>query len=244
MASQQAPDALPSGSDGSQDRSNKRQRRQVTTEQAASGQVSALHMLPGAVASPSQDPGEASMPLPANTDYKHKPRRKATERPMGTDQIRQAFSKRKRGLALKCYQLHKLTDAKVFCFIMKEKGTSWAYATPGFGASLSASTLRQMRQLTGFDQASDASKQMTEVMPHPAAEAEVVDNGSTREIGVQVTSHIHTGYPGMGDGNVSTSGTDEVRNFVTELAHIAYSRGVPAGSIPMPAAAGNLEHLD
>jgi len=37
----------------------------------------------------------------------------------------------------------------VFCFIMKEKGTSWAYATPGFGASLSASNLRQMRQLTG-----------------------------------------------------------------------------------------------
>ncbi len=33
----------------------------------------------------------------------------------GTDQIRQAFSKRKRGLALKCYQLHKLTDAKVRC---------------------------------------------------------------------------------------------------------------------------------
>ncbi len=29
MASQQAPDALPSGSDGSQDRSNKRQRLQV-----------------------------------------------------------------------------------------------------------------------------------------------------------------------------------------------------------------------
>lgn len=27
------------------------------------------------------DPGEASMPLPPNTDYKHKPRRKATERP-------------------------------------------------------------------------------------------------------------------------------------------------------------------
>ena len=32
---------------------------------------------------------------------------------------------------------------------------------------------------------------------------------------------------------------DEVRNFVTELAHIAYSRGVPAGSIPIPAAAGD-----
>ena len=32
---------------------------------------------------------------------------------------------------------------------MKEKGTSWAYATPGFGASLSASNLAQLRQLTG-----------------------------------------------------------------------------------------------
>jgi len=40
-------------------------------------------------------------------------------------------------------------ESQVFCFIMKEKGTSWAYATPGFGASLSASNLRQMRQLTG-----------------------------------------------------------------------------------------------
>ena len=118
----------------------------MTSEQAASGQVPALHMLPGAVASPHQgsllnvqnlyhlqlaqapltqpamlnkpqpvpsllhltglsqqdqqhlgpgdqqqdllnrlddtDPREASMPLPANTDYKHKPRRKATERPL------------------------------------------------------------------------------------------------------------------------------------------------------------------
>ena len=33
--------------------------------------------------------------------------------------------------------------------------------------------------------------------------------------------------------------TDEVRNFVTELAHLAYSRGVPAGPIPTPAAAGD-----
>ena len=38
---------------------------------------------------------------------------------------------------------------QVFCFIMKEKGTSWAYATPGFGASLSAGNLRQLRHLTG-----------------------------------------------------------------------------------------------
>lgn len=32
---------------------------------------------------------------------------------------------------------------------------------------------------------------------------------------------------------------DEVRNFVTELAHLAYSRGVPAGPIPTPAVAGD-----
>ena len=32
---------------------------------------------------------------------------------------------------------------------------------------------------------------------------------------------------------------DEVRNFVTELAHLAYSRGVPAGPMPTPAGAGD-----
>ena len=31
----------------------------------------------------------------------------------GSDQKRQAFSKRKRGIVLKAYQLYKLTDAKV-----------------------------------------------------------------------------------------------------------------------------------
>jgi hypothetical protein len=31
----------------------------------------------------------------------------------GSDQIRQAFSKRKKGLVLKAYQLNALTDAKV-----------------------------------------------------------------------------------------------------------------------------------
>jgi hypothetical protein len=33
--------------------------------------------------------------------------------PQGSDQIRQAFSKRKKGLVLKAYQLNALTDAKV-----------------------------------------------------------------------------------------------------------------------------------
>ncbi len=31
----------------------------------------------------------------------------------GASQIRQSFSKRKRGIAQKAYQLHKITDAKV-----------------------------------------------------------------------------------------------------------------------------------
>ncbi len=37
----------------------------------------------------------------------------ATQKPVGSDQKRQAFSKRKRGLVLKAYQLYKLTDSKV-----------------------------------------------------------------------------------------------------------------------------------
>ena len=42
MASQQAPDALPSGSDGSQDRSNKRQRLQVLYKVYRSGDNASL----------------------------------------------------------------------------------------------------------------------------------------------------------------------------------------------------------
>lgn len=38
---------------------------------------------------------------------------KGCSRKQGPDQIRQAFSKRKRGLALKAYQLYKITDSKV-----------------------------------------------------------------------------------------------------------------------------------
>nr|ADI46960.1 MADS2m [Volvox carteri f. nagariensis] len=44
---------------------------------------------------------------------KGKSRRKASEKPEGSDQKRQAFSKRKRGLILKSYQLYKLTDARI-----------------------------------------------------------------------------------------------------------------------------------
>lgn len=46
-------------------------------------------------------------------DYKRRSRRKASERPRGADRVRQAFSKRKKGLVLKSYQLCSITDAKV-----------------------------------------------------------------------------------------------------------------------------------
>lgn len=96
-----------------------------------------------------------------------------------SDQKRQAFSKRKRGLVLKSYQLYKLTDAKVslvncaqrpqgihcwacctrgnrtdrllccsqvFMFVVNDKGSSWAYASPGFGQCLSPGHLKMLRE--------------------------------------------------------------------------------------------------
>ena len=106
----------------------------------------------------------------------------------GASQIRQSFSKRKRGIAQKAYQLHKITDAKVsishsvyakewecfldayccfflldhcdailgieqsillqvFLFLANEKGASWAYSTPGFGAPLAPAHLKMLRQM-------------------------------------------------------------------------------------------------
>eukprot|EP00951_Prasinocladus_malaysianus_P003759 scaffold26535_cov44-Prasinocladus_malaysianus.AAC.1 len=61
---------------------------------------------------------------------RNRPRRKATEKPTGPDALRQSFSKRKKGISAKAYQLHQLTDAKVALFVVNDKGSSWAYATP------------------------------------------------------------------------------------------------------------------
>jgi len=97
-------------------------------------------------------------------DYKCKPRRKATQKPVGADQKRQAFSKRKRGIVLKAYQLYKLTDAKVFMFVVNDKGSSWSYASPGFGAALQPGHLRHMRELAGLP---PTPKHVTEIMAHP-----------------------------------------------------------------------------
>nr|ADF43146.1 MADS2p [Chlamydomonas reinhardtii] len=95
---------------------------------------------------------------------KGKSRRKASEKPEGSDQKRQAFSKRKRGLILKSYQLFKLTDAQVFVFIVNDKGSSWAYASPGFARTLGSPHLALMREFAGL---STTHRTATEIMPHP-----------------------------------------------------------------------------
>lgn len=95
--------------------------------------------------------------------------------PQGSDQKRQAFSKRKRGLVLKAYQLYKLTDAKVFMFLVNDKGSTWAYSTPGFGATLHPSQLRRLRELSGYGMSGGYGKHTTEVcascQPHTPAAA-------------------------------------------------------------------------
>lgn len=45
-------------------------------------------------------------------------------------------------------------------FIVNDKGTSWAYATPGFAASLNPELLKEMRQLA---QVPEQAKIITEV---------------------------------------------------------------------------------
>eukprot|EP00798_Chlamydomonas_sp_ICE-L_P006195 gene6195-2814_t len=104
------------------------------------------------------------------TDPKTKPRRKASQKPVGSDQKRQAFSKRKKGIVLKAYQLYKLTDSKVFLFIANDKGSSWAYATPGFSRVLNHQSLRAFREaaLSSPTQPPLSPAVITkDVVPHP-----------------------------------------------------------------------------
>jgi hypothetical protein len=103
--------------------------------------------------------GHSSIPV------RNRPRRKSTEKPAGQDALRQSFSKRKKGMAAKAYQLSRLTNAKVAIFVVNEKGSSWAYATPGFGAAVSQPYLALMRSLAGVP---NLPKLATEVMPHAA----------------------------------------------------------------------------
>ncbi|KAF6263612.1 hypothetical protein COO60DRAFT_1667179 [Scenedesmus sp. NREL 46B-D3] len=124
---------------------------------------------------PDDDDSEDEM---GPAQHKAKPRRKSHQRPQGSDQIRQAFSKRKKGLVLKAYQLNALTDAKVFMFITNDKGTSWAYATPGFSNSLDPDLLKQLRSLAHVP---DSAKLITEVMPDPANAKQPTDTAAAAE---------------------------------------------------------------
>lgn len=49
---------------------------------------------------------------------------------------------------------------QVFMFIVNDKGTSWAYATPGFAGSLNQQVLRQLGSLA---QVPEQAKMFTEV---------------------------------------------------------------------------------
>ena len=102
---------------------------------------------------------------PSALPVKNRPRRKATEKPTGPDALRQSFSKRKKGITAKAYQLNRLTGAKVALFVVNEKGSSWAYATPDFGVAVSPAYLSLMRKLA---QVPNSPKLATEVIPHPA----------------------------------------------------------------------------
>ncbi|WIA28496.1 hypothetical protein OEZ86_011039 [Tetradesmus obliquus] len=124
---------------------------------------------------PDDDDSEDEM---GPAQHKAKPRRKSHQRPQGSDQIRQAFSKRKKGLVLKAYQLNALTDAKVFMFITNDKGTSWAYATPGFSSSLDADLLKQLRSLAHVP---ESAKLITEVMPDPSNAKQPADTAAADE---------------------------------------------------------------
>jgi hypothetical protein len=48
-------------------------------------------------------------------------------------------------------------------FVVNDKGSSWAYATPGFGAPLGAGLLRQLRDMAGVGDVAAQSKCHTEV---------------------------------------------------------------------------------
>jgi hypothetical protein len=49
---------------------------------------------------------------------------------------------------------------QVFIFIANDKGASWAYATPGFGAALAPDKLQALREVAGAVATSKASKQV------------------------------------------------------------------------------------
>lgn len=63
-----------------------------------------------------------------------------------------------------CHRPYPAADMQVFMFIVNDKGTSWAYATPGFGSSLNPELLKELRVLA---QVPEQAKLVTEMMPDP-----------------------------------------------------------------------------
>lgn len=99
----------------------------------------------------------------AKSDARKKPRRKATQKAADGPDKSQAFSKRKRGITLKAYQMYQTTGAKVFTFVTNDKGNSWAYATPNFQSSLSSNVMARMRSHANLPDIPNSTK----IMPHP-----------------------------------------------------------------------------
>jgi len=145
----------------------------VIGEAAAAETLPAEVVVVGGGEESSHEEGDEGVPT------RNRPRRKATEKPTGADAQRQSFSKRKKGLAAKAYQLHRLTEAKVAVFIVNEKGSSWAYASPGFGAAVSPAYLSMMRKLADLP---TAPKVSTEVIAHPDENHGVVDDRDFWEV--------------------------------------------------------------
>jgi hypothetical protein len=57
-------------------------------------------------------------------------------------------------------------------FVVNDKGSSWAYSTPGFGAPLGLGLLRQLRDMAGVSDMAGQSKCHTEVrLPRRVAES-------------------------------------------------------------------------
>lgn len=58
------------------------------------------------------------------------------------------------------YASHSSWCLQVFMFIVNDKGTSWAYTTPGFNSSLNPQVLKQLRTLA---EVPESAKIFTEV---------------------------------------------------------------------------------
>ncbi|GLC55155.1 hypothetical protein PLESTB_000949800 [Pleodorina starrii] len=172
---------------------------------------------------------------------KGKSRRKACEKPEGSDQKRQAFSKRKRGLILKSYQLYKLTDARVFVFIVNDKGSSWAYASPGFAKTLSNQHLMQMRE---YAQLTGNQRMSTEIMPHPNTDAEDtrIDDRPSVLRASQVAGEAAPGLgpSGASASNASSGGRNPPPSSNAGQQQQQQMMGglLPTAAMPPPAAAG------